>query len=55
MTYSAECECDKCHEQINANSEVFCFWCLEDLRIKIDELKEIIRMLEKKDSVKCGR
>lgn len=58
MTFSAECECDKFKNPINANAEVFCFWCVEDLRIELDnakqtisELREIIKVLEKKDAV----
>ena len=55
MTFSAECECDKCHNPINANAEVFCFWCVEELQQTIAELREIIHALEKKDAVASGR
>jgi len=53
MTYSAECKCDKCENDISANSEVFCFWCFDELKnsyeqakTQIAELKEIIKKLE---------
>jgi len=55
MTYSAECECDKCRNPISANAEVFCFWCVEELQQKVEELREIIRVLEKKDVVASGK
>ena len=55
MTYSAECECDKCSNPISANAEVFCFWCMEELNQTIAELREIISALEKRDGVVSGR
>ena len=55
MTFSAECECDKCRNPISANAEVFCFWCVEELHQTIAELREIISALEKKDAVVSGR
>jgi len=62
MTYSAECECDKCRNEITANAEVICFWCYDELKNsyeqakqQIAELREIIKVLEEKDAVKCGR
>jgi hypothetical protein len=62
MTYSSACDCDKCRNPITANAECFCFWCVEELRDsyeqakqQIQELREIVKMLENKDSVKHGR
>lgn len=55
MTYSAECQCDKCKNVISANAEVYCFWCVEELNQTIAELREIISALERKDAVASGR
>jgi hypothetical protein len=53
MTYSAECECDKCRNEVKANAEVFCFWCFDELRDSLEqakttiaELREIVKVLE---------
>ena len=53
MTYSSSCDCDKCRNPINANAEVFCFWCYNELqdsyeqaKQQIAELREIVKVLE---------
>lgn len=61
MTYSVDCDCDKCRNQINAGAEVFCFWCYEELKNNYEqlvqqvcELKEIIKVLNgAKEERKC--
>jgi hypothetical protein len=55
VTFTTECVCDKCRNPINANAEIFCFWCMEELHQTIVELREIISALEKKDAVKLGK